>query len=67
MSGEDSVKSIIYGSCIANSYGKFRALCAALSSMGKSFIIQNIFQRQWIIWGQSITSRSLINTYMHTD
>ena len=46
MSGEDSVKSIIYGSCIANSYGKFRALCAALSSMGKSSIIQNIFQRQ---------------------
>ena len=67
MSGEDSVKSIIYGSCIANSYGKFRALCAALSSMGKSSIIQNIFQRQWTILGQLTILKSLINTYMHID
>ena len=45
MSGDDSVKSIIYGNCIANSYGKFRALCAALTEQCTKCDIQNILTK----------------------
>ncbi len=36
MKNESIVKSIIYGNSVINSYGVFRALCAAITEKGKS-------------------------------